>query len=423
MAIEPNQIWDAPIKEFHPFPRALLGVGGHEMVGVEAKQLGMSRVLLVTTGLRGSGIVETMKGVIEYQGLDCIVYDKVESNPKDYNCMDAAALYQSERCDGIVSVGGGSSHDAAKGARVVIAHDGRNINEFEGFSKSTNKQNPPHIAVSTTAGTGSETSWAYVITDTSDMENPHKWVGFDDPVVTALAVDDPILYYNCPQHFTAYCGFDVLAHGSEPFVSRLDFTPSMGNARESIRLVAESLREATFEPRNYEARSKMMHAQYIAAQAFNSGGLGLIHSMSHAISAFFDSHHGLNNAIALPRVWEYNLPSRYKQYAEIAQLMGVDTRNMTTVQAADAAVEAAIRLSKDVGIPDNFGSVTTDTYDKNRMNTGKYAGAGATIPGDEKTVRRISEHMMGDWCTPGNPREATVESLIPVVDHAINGSY
>ncbi|MFP5019593.1 NDMA-dependent methanol dehydrogenase [Pseudonocardia phyllosphaerae] len=423
MAIELNQIWDFPIKEFHPFPRALLGVGAHDILGVEAKNLGMTRVLFVTTGLRGSGIIEELKGKVEYQGVDVVVYDQVESNPKDYNCMDAAALYKSEKCDGIISIGGGSSHDAAKGARVVIAHDGRNINEFEGFSKSTNTENPPHIAVSTTAGTGSETSWAYVITNTSDMDDPKKWVGFDDAVVTTLALDDPLLYYSCPQHFTAYCGFDVLAHGSEPYVSRLDFEPSLGNALFSIELVAQYLREATYEPRNLEARSKMMHAQYIAAQAFNSGGLGLVHSTSHAVSAFFDSHHGLNNAIALPRVWEYNLPSRYDRYAKIASALGVDTRNLTTVQAADAAVEEAIRLSKDVGIPDNFGSVTTDTYEKNRMNTGKYDGRGNAIPTDDKTIRSIAEHMMGDYCTPGNPRECTVEALVPMVDHAFKGTY
>ncbi len=100
-------------------------------------------------------------------------------------------------------------------------------------------------------------------------------------------------------------------------------------------------------------------------------------------------------------MWEYNLPSRYEHYARIATAMGVDTRNMTTVQAADAAVEAAIRLAKDVGIPpDNFGSVRTDSYEKNQMNTKKYAGRGDTIRGDEKTVRAISEHIQGDWCTP-----------------------
>lgn len=423
MAIEMNQIWDFPIKEFHPFPKAKLGVGAHDMLGVEAKELGMTRVLLMTTGLRGSGIIDELKGKIEYQGVDVVVFDEVESNPKDYNVMDAAARYQEEKCDGIISVGGGSSHDAAKGARMVIAHDGRNINEFEGFSKATNKENPKHIAVSTTAGTGSETSWAYVITDTSDMANPHKWVAFDDTCLVDLAMDDPLLYYSCPEHFTAFCGFDVLAHCSEPFVSRLDFAPSLGNAKYAIELTAKYLRTATYEPHNLEARSGMMHAQYIAAQAFNSGGLGLIHSLSHAFSAFYDSHHGLNNAIALPRVWEYNLPARYERFAEIATLMGVNTRGMSTVQAADAAVEEAIRISKDLGIPDNFGQLTVDSYDKNRMNTGKYAGRGAGVDTSEEQIRAISEHMMDDWCTPGNPRTCTVESMIPMVRHAMVGTY
>ncbi|MEZ5212826.1 MULTISPECIES: NDMA-dependent methanol dehydrogenase [unclassified Gordonia (in: high G+C Gram-positive bacteria)] len=423
MAIELNQIWDFPIKEFHPFPKAKLGVGAHDMIGVEAKDLGMTRVLLMTTGLRGSGIIDELKGKIEYQGVDVVVFDEVESNPKDYNVMDAAARYQEERCDGIISVGGGSSHDAAKGARMVIAHDGRNINEFEGFSKATNKENPKHIAVSTTAGTGSETSWAYVITDTSDMDHPHKWVAFDDTCLVDLAIDDPLLYYSCPEHFTAFCGFDVLAHCSEPYVSRLDFAPSLGNAKYAIELIRDHLRTAVFEPHNLEARTGMMHAQYIAAQAFNSGGLGLVHSLSHAFSAFYDSHHGLNNAIALPRVWEYNLPARYERFADIARLLGVDTRNMTTVQAADAAVEEAIRISKDVGIPDNFGQLTVNSYEKNRMNTGKYHGRGEGVDTSENQIRAISEHMMDDWCTPGNPRTCTVESMIPMVRHAMVDSY
>src|SRR6185437_16264353 len=102
---------------------------------------------------------------------------------------------------------------------------------------------------------------------------------------------------------------------------------------------SESLREAVWNGTSLAGREGMMYAQYIAAQAFNSGGLGIVHSISHAVSAFFDSHHGLNNAIALPRVWEYNLPARYERYAQLATALGVDTRNMTTVQAADAAVE------------------------------------------------------------------------------------
>ena len=418
--MEVQRLWQFPIKEFHNVPRGLLGPGSYELVGVEAKILGFKKSLLMTSGLRGTGIIDDIVGKVKYAGIDVVVYDKVESNPKDYNVMDAYQLYAEEKCDSFISVGGGSTHDACKGARIVAAHDGRNINEFEGFNKSENPVNPPHIAISTTAGTGSETSWAYVITDTSDRENPHKYVAFDDRSIATLAICDPVLYYELPQDYTAFCGFDVLAHASEPYVSRLDFAPSLGSALKAIELTATWLRQAVAEPTNYEARTGMMYAQYIAAQAFNSGGLGIIHSISHAVSAFYDSHHGLNNAVALPRVWDFNLPARYERFADIAVAMGVDTHGMTKVQAAEAALDAAIRLYKDVNIPENFTSV--ETYTKNRMGTGIYEGKGKRIKGDDADVERVAKHVMGDACTPGNPQECTVENLKPVVKGAMVGS-
>jgi formaldehyde dismutase / methanol dehydrogenase len=213
-----------PIKEFHPFPRGMLGPGAHEMIGPEALKLGFKKVLVMTTGLRGSDTVHKIVESMKYHGLEVVLYDQVESNPKDYNVMDAVTMYQENGCDSFVSIGGGSAHDACKGARISVAHDGRNVNEFEGFNKSENPKNPPHIAVSTTAGTGSETSWAYVITDTTtNPDAPHKYVAFDDACVATLAVDDPVLYFDCPLDYTAQCGFDVLAHASEPYVSRLNF--------------------------------------------------------------------------------------------------------------------------------------------------------------------------------------------------------
>src|SRR3569833_848988 len=120
-----------PLKEFHPMPRALLGPGAHEMIGPEALKMGMKRPLVMTSGLRGTGIVHKIFESLKYHGLDPVLYDQVESNPKDYNVMDSVALYQQSNCDGFVSIGGGSSHDACKGARISVAHDGRNINEFE----------------------------------------------------------------------------------------------------------------------------------------------------------------------------------------------------------------------------------------------------------------------------------------------------
>ena len=418
--MEVQRLHEFPIKEFHNVPRGLLGPGAYELVGVEAKNLGFKKSLLMTSGLRGTGIIDDIVGKVKYAGVDVVVFDKVESNPKDYNVMDAYQLYTDEKCDSFISVGGGSTHDACKGARIVAAHDGRNVNEFEGFNKSENPVNPPHIAISTTAGTGSETSWAYVITDTSDKDNPHKYVAFDDRCIATLAICDPVMYYSLPQDYTAFCGFDVLAHASEPYVSRLDFAPSLGSALTAIELTAKHLRGAVAEPQNYEHRTGMMYAQYIAAQAFNSGGLGIIHSISHAVSAFYDSHHGLNNAVALPRVWAFNLPARYERFADIAVAMGVDTHGMTKVQASEAALDAAIRLSKDVNIPENFTSV--EDYTKNRMDTGIYKGKGRRIKGDDADVERVAKHVMGDACTPGNPQECTVENLKPVVKDAMVGS-
>jgi len=420
--MDTSKLWDMPILEFHPINRALLGPGAYELIGVEAKNLGFKKTLLMTSGIKGTDIIEDIVGKLEHEGVETVVYDKIESNPKDYNVMDGYQLYTENNCDSFVSVGGGSSHDATKGCRVVVAHDGRNINEFEGFNKSENPVNPPHIAVSTTAGTGSETSWAYVITDTTSDQAPHKWVGFDDASVCTLAIDDPVLYYDLPERYTAQCGFDVLAHASEPYVSRLNMTPSLGPALHAVKLTAQHLRTATYEPHNFDARRGMMYAQYIAAQAFNSGGLGIVHSISHAVSAFYDSHHGLNNAIALPRVWEFNMPVTYERFADIAEAMGVDTKGMTKVQAAEAALEEAIQLLKDLEISENFAAVNKETYPKNRMGEGFYKDAGVQIEPDEENIDRITEHVLGDACTPGNPRECTFESVSPVVAECVSGT-
>src|SRR6201992_1155460 len=119
-----------PTKEFHPFPRALLGPGAYEMIGPNALQLGFRKTLVMTSGLRGTDIVHKIVESMKYHGLEVVVYDKVESNPKDYNVMDAVALYQQNNCDSFVSIGGGSSHDACKGAPISIAHDRSHVHAF-----------------------------------------------------------------------------------------------------------------------------------------------------------------------------------------------------------------------------------------------------------------------------------------------------
>ena len=187
--MDTSEIYEYPVKEFFKQPRSLFGAGAYEMAGPEAAAMGLRHVLLVTSGLEGTGIIDDCKANLENAGISVTVYDKVESNPKDYNVMDTHQMFTEAECDGFVSVGGGSSHDTTKGARIVAAHDGRNINEFQGLNQSEKLENPPHIAINTTNGTGSETTPAYVITDLSSEERPHKWVAFDRACTTSLAIN------------------------------------------------------------------------------------------------------------------------------------------------------------------------------------------------------------------------------------------
>ena len=169
-----------------------------------------------------------------------------------------------------------------------------------------------------------------------------------------------------------------------------------------------NLRQAYANPHNYEAMLNMTWAQYIAAQAFSSSLLGILHSLSHAVCAYYDIHHGLNNGVGISRVWSYNQPAAMDRYADIAGAMGVDTRTMSTVAAADAAIDEVIRLARDVGIPDNFSSA--GPYPKSRMGKGWYEKRPDHVASDDGELQKMAEHMMADLCTPGNPRDLTVEA-------------
>ncbi len=217
-----------------------------------------------------------------------------------------------------------------------------------------------------------------------------------------------------PPEYVAYTGFDTLAHASECYVGRVQHLSTTPIALAAIRLTQENLREATYNPKNYKAMEGMVWAQYMAAQAFSTGLLGILHSLSHAVCAYYDIHHGLNNGVSLPRVWTYNQPAASEKYADIAEAMGVDTKGMSVPQAADAAIEAVIRLVKDCGCPESWSQV--GEYPKTRMGKGYYEGkTNAAIQSDDDELQKMAEHMMGDLCTPGNPRDLTVEGAKEVL--------
>jgi len=394
-------------------PRCLLGAGASEMAAPQAAAMGLKHVLFVTSGLKGTGIVDDLKGQFEAAGVSVTVYDKVESNPKDYNVMDAHQMYNEASCDGFVSIGGGSPHDCAKGARVVTAHDGRNTNEFQGTNVSEKLANPPQIAINTTVGTGSETTPFYVITDTTSENAPHKWVGFDQATTTTLAINDPVLMMTQPPQLVAYTGFDTLAHATECYTNRVAMPSVMPEALRAAQMVEENLREAVGNPHNEKAMTAMCWAQYMAAQAFSSGLLGILHSLSHAMCAMYDVHHGLNNGVGMSRVWTYNQPAAMDRYADIGRAMHHATPEMSSLKASDAAIEGVIRLARDVGVPESFA--TAGSYPKARLGEGWYSDRPTEMKPSDDDLTFMAEHLVADLCTPANPRTISVEAAAEIL--------
>lgn len=409
-----------PIKQIHPLPPALLGPGAHEMIGTSAKEMGLRRPLVMTTGLRGTGTVEAVMGQLEHHGLEPVLFAGVESNPKDRNVMDAHAAYTASGCDSFVSLGGGSAHDATKATRMVVASDGRLVNELSG-NLALHQPTPPHIAVTTTAGTGSETSFAFVVTDTTtDATNPRKWIAGGYGAVASLAILDPVLHYTLPPDLTAYCGMDVLAHAIGAYVSILDAPTAHGAALRAVELVGQHLRTAVANPLDARARSGMLEAQYLAGVAFNSAGLDAIHSISHAVSAYHDTHHGLGNGIAMVPVCAYNLALAPERFARIGVALGAVAPGTAVTAAADATLEAMVRLCDDVGIPENFASI--GSYSKSRVGLGIYADAGVPTASDPAHVDRLANHALLDACTFTNPRALTLASMTDVMRRVLAGS-
>jgi methanol:N,N-dimethyl-4-nitrosoaniline oxidoreductase len=404
-----------------PMPRALIGAGLYERVGIEAREMGFRRALVVSTGLQGTGILDEIVGLLAQAGVEPIVYDKVESNPKDTQVMELYALYAAERCDGYISVGGGSAHDAAKGARYVGAHDGRAVNEFRQTPQPQRAPTPPQIAINTTAGTGSETTRVAVLTDTTSDDAPVKWMLRSDAIVTTLAINDPLLHMTVPPDLTAFCGYDAISHASETCFSPRANPHSRSLGYAALRLCAENLREAVANPSNYEARVAMMWAQYLSAMAFMSGSLGIVHGISHAISAFYDTHHGLNCGIIMPRAWADAAAAAPAVLAEIARCMGENTAGLSNAKAADRAVEAMVRMLRDLETPENFRAV--GQYTKSRMGVGPYeAWGGVKVKGDEDDVDRIVKHVVEVGPHLNSARPMTQARVRRLVEEAISGA-
>lgn len=327
------------------------GPGAVSQVGEIARQSGIKQALLITDpGVNAAGIAGRVSQALATADINSVIFDAVEPNPSMETAQRAAARYQESGCNGIVAVGGGSPMDAAKGAGILISNPG-DLRNYVGLNKVANPL-PPFIAVPTTVGTGSEVTRFAVLTDTAQHK---KLVLVSSFVMPRSALLDPELVYALPESLVAATGMDALTHAIESVISVFASPFSDALALEAIRMVATNL-PAAVKSTATEPRANMLYASALAGMAFNAARTGLVHGMSHPLSAYYGVPHGLANAILLPYVLAYNAPACEKGLARVAEAMGEAAQ-------PQAAIDAVRRLNVEVGIPAQLRQANvTDTF-------------------------------------------------------------
>ncbi len=374
-------------------PLSLVGPNALAELKDELASRGFKKALFVTDGMLVKiGVAEKVEDVLKGAGLDYVTYSGVKQNPNVENVNEGLALLKENDCDCIITLGGGSPQDCGK-AIGILATNGGSIEEYEGIHVSK-KKSLPIIAINTTAGTASEITINYVITDT---KRKVKMVMVDKNCLVDIAVNDSMLMLNKPAALTAATGMDALTHAVEAYVTVGAFEWSDTLALKAIELIGSSLRDAVKDGQNVEARTKMAWGQFIAGQAFSNCGLGYVHSMAHQLGGIYDLPHGVCNAILLPHVEEFNASVCGDKFRDIAEALGVDTTGMSTEEANIAAIDAIKKLSSDVGIPSGL----------------------AELGVKEDDFELMAKNALADVCTGGNPKEVNLEDTINIYKAAL----
>jgi len=325
----------------------LIGIGASKEIPGKIRDLGGKKPLIVTDkGIVNAGILKQITDLLDEAKMKYEVYDETIPNPTDENVHKGVEVYQKAKCDSLITLGGGSSHDCGKGVGLVVSNGGK-IHDFEGVDKST-KPLPPYVAVNTTAGTASEMTRFCIITD---LSRKVKMAIVDWRVTPNIALDDPLLMIGMPPALTAATGMDALTHAVEAYVSTIANPMTDACAEKAIELIFEHLRRAVANGQDIEAREGMCFAQYLAGMAFNNASVGHVHAMAHQLGGFYDLPHGECNAILLPHVEKFNLIAKVDRFAKMAQIMGENIEGLSPRAAAEKCLDGIRQLSSDVGIP------------------------------------------------------------------------
>ena len=361
------------------------GAGAIAEIANEAKTRAFKKAFVCSDpDLIKFGVTKKVTDVLDNAGLAYEIYSNIKPNPTIENVQTGVAAFKKSGADYLIAIGGGSSMDTAKAIGIIIANpEFEDVRSLEGVAP-TKKPSITIIAVPTTAGTAAEVTINYVITD---VEKKRKFVCVDTHDIPVIAVVDPDMMSSMPKGLTASTGMDALTHAIEGYITKGAWEMTDMFHLKAIELISKNLRGACENTK--EGREGMALGQYIAGMGFSNVGLGIVHSMAHALGAVYDTPHGVANAILLPTVMEYNAPCTGTKYKDIAIAMGVEgVENMSQEEYRKAAVDAVKKLSADVGIPADLKAIVK-----------------------AEDVDFLAQSAMDDACRPGNPKDPTFEDI------------
>ena len=372
---------------------SLMGADCLKDAGDQVGELGFKKALIVTDKVLGQiGIVKKVTDVLDNKNIEYAIYDETKPNPTVKNVNDGLALLKEKECDFVISLGGGSAHDCAKGI-ALLATNGGEIKDYEGVDKSKKPQ-LPMVGINTTAGTGSEMTLFAIITD---EERHIKMALVDKHLTPIIAVNDPMLMLAMPKSLTAATGMDALTHAIEAYVSTSATPITDACAEKAIELISNYLVNAVENGQDVEARDMMAYAEYLAGMAFNNASLGYVHAMAHQLGGFYNLPHGVCNAILLPHVQEYNKATSASRLAKIAKIMGGNIEGLTDEQGADLCIDMIKSLSQTIGIPEGLGVLGVK----------------------ESDFETLATNALNNACSLTNPRKGNLEELIAIFKKAM----
>lgn len=362
------------------------GAGAIANLANEIKGRKLGKALVVTDKeLVKYQVVAKVTKLLDSHGLPYSVFDETVANPTIEVVKKGIQAYKAEQADYIIAIGGGSPIDTAKAIGIIINNpEYADVRSLEG-AVATAHRSVPIITIPTTAGTAAEVTINYVITD---AENKRKFVCVDPHDIPVVAIVDSDMMSSMPKSLTAATGMDALTHAIEGYITKAAWELTDMLHLKAIEVISRSLRSAVNnEP---AGREGMALGQYIAGMGFSNVGLGLVHGMAHPLGAFYDTPHGVANAILLPTVMAYNADYTGEKYRDIAKAMGVPgTEAMSLQEARNAAVAAVRQLSLDVGIPAHLREVGVKEAD----------------------IPALAKSAFEDVCTGGNPRDTSIAEI------------